>query len=918
MASIAELKARIDLHDLAHKLGLKRPGSSKEGNYRSPHHEDKVPSLSVYDKGKKWKDHSADEGGDCVALVQYVEGGDVASAMRRLHELYGLATEAPAAAPKREKSKIDFIADKCRDNARGAFEYLKSRGIAGEALERAVLAGALGYNSWESPTKPAGEIGHGGPAAAFICRDWYTSAVLAVDFRYLDAARNGGVKTQTQGEKQGAPWFVSRQHIDGARVLYVVESAINALCVESLNIPGAAAIAIRGTGNARNIDWRLARGKRVVLACDADLPNDKGIRPGAKAAWEIYDALTRLDVSCMQVDQKVWYDEKLNDLADIASKQGLPALREWLERLEPWAIQGLPGADSPPGRARIFLPAHDWALYWRFRVREDFTAYVAKVEEDDTGREHMRLDDVAGFRVAAVSRVTIASATSTMSGESDAQPSTVFAVSVQTPRYGAQLVRRVLPDERLHNIEAWKKLGPIFNPSRFLRLLSILERSADCGSTDAVNFVGLAWRHGKLTVNEGPDCFFSEPEKQCPYHNLVFPTGPVADARRVLQAYQGTFRDNAAALVLVWALGAHLKAITGFWPHCTMQADKGSGKSTLIKRIERSIGMTMFGGQSLQTEFRLLTSVSHTSHPVGWEELSARKIEVIDKAVAMLQECYQYTVTRRGSEMTEYLQCAPVLLAGEDVPVRSLTGKVIRTDLTRRKGDMLPEDLPRFPVREWLAFLATLDRGAVMAQLRKAEAWLWEGCRSREEDAGAVRMVANYAAVLTAWGLLCEFAGMATETGRFAHDLRATMNGHIADSKADREPWVWIIEVLLSEIESKQFEYPYTVDLVDNDGYSEGEQCLLLQPRHVMDHISSSMRLRDVWNGLPVKSARVFRRQLGNAGVIFKDELERRIGGRRHAHLTAISLKALTEYGLYLSTAEMPEAAPYPPKRGEA
>ena len=44
-----------------------------------------------------------------------------------------------------------------------------------------------------------------------------------------------------------------------------------------------------------------------------------------------------------------------------------------------------------------------------------------------------------------------------------------------------------------------------------------------------------------------------------------------------------------------------------------------------------------------QTEYRLLTSISHTSHPVGWEELSARRQDVIDKAVAMLQENYQYT-----------------------------------------------------------------------------------------------------------------------------------------------------------------------------------------------------------------------------------------------------------------------------------
>ncbi|MBJ6881731.1 hypothetical protein, partial [Vibrio cholerae] len=79
-----------------------------------------------------------------------------------------------------------------------------------------------------------------------------------------------------------------------------------------------------------------------------------------------------------------------------------------------------------------------------------------------------------------------------------------------------------------------------------------------------------------------------------------------------------------------------------------LNAGKGAGKSTLVKSLERTLAFTMFSGQSLKTEFRLLTSISHTSHPVGWEELSAQGQGVIDKAVAMLQESYQYTITRRG------------------------------------------------------------------------------------------------------------------------------------------------------------------------------------------------------------------------------------------------------------------------------
>jgi len=70
MASIDELKQQISLHDLVEKLGISRPGG--RGNYRSPHHNDKSASLSIYRSGTRWKDHSTEEGGTCIDFVMYV------------------------------------------------------------------------------------------------------------------------------------------------------------------------------------------------------------------------------------------------------------------------------------------------------------------------------------------------------------------------------------------------------------------------------------------------------------------------------------------------------------------------------------------------------------------------------------------------------------------------------------------------------------------------------------------------------------------------------------------------------------------------------------------------------------------------------------------------------------------------------
>lgn len=77
--------------------------------------------------------------------------------------------------------------------------------------------------------------------------------------------------------------------------------------------------------------------------------------------------------------------------------------------------------------------------------------------------------------------------------------------------------------------------------------------------------------------------------------------------------------------------------------------------------------------------------------------------------------------------------------------------------------------------------------------------------------------------------------------------------------------------------------------------------CLLVRPQHVMDHIATDNRLRDFYNSLPVKSGRIFKRQLETHAVIVRDDVERRFSGRRHAHLTALSIEKLAEYGIHVS-----------------
>ncbi|MDB0572047.1 toprim domain-containing protein [Ralstonia solanacearum] len=911
-----QLKRDIDLHDLAERLNLRRSGA--KGNYHSPHHTDRSASLSIFERGRAWKDWSAEAGGSCIDLVQHCLP-DVATPMeaaKLLGQWYGIPMPAaPASALLARKSTEEYIAERAQANPEPAVAYLASRGIDETVSRRAIQAGTLGWNAWNSPKVPAGEAGHGGPAAAFIVRAMDSARVVAVDLRYADPALNGNVKTQCQGDKLGHGWTSDARRLRHAHTVYIVESPINALSVECCHLPnGAAIIALRGITNVDKIDWSFLRGKRVVIALDhTDPVNERtGQRPGLAAAWKLSEALTAADIGSMLVDMQDW--EEGEDINDVLQTHGAGELTARMRRLEAWLIPGMPGGgERLAGTRRVFLPPHDFGIYWRFRVKEDFTQYVQKFkdadDEDGQTSRSEELADLCAFRVAGLSRLRVQSHLATINGTPDSQPETVFGISAQVARFGATLQREVVNSDRLYNLEWWRgKFGHIWMPAQFARMVNVLERAADLGARDVVNFVGLAWRGGELAALEGSDCYFVEPQKQCLYYNMRFPRGTAQNARTVIDAYQATFKGNAAAIALVWALGAHLKTILGFYPHLQMQAEKGAGKSKLLESLQASASFQVLSGQMLKTDHRRRASVSWTSHPVGWDEFSKLPAAVLSDIDGLLQSTYRFEFTRVGAALTPYLMCAPVLLAGEEVDVESLQSKICRTSLSvDKQGAIIPRDLPQFPVWAWLQFLASQqperirDLHAAFVDVSLSRS------RAETNDATARRMVENYAAIMTAWALLAEFAQIDVEQGGFVDDLLTEMNAHIAETDGTRLPWVWIMEILLSELDAGRFEYPHCWDTIQTD--SGREMALFLRPSHVMDHLSTAVHLRGKFDALPIKTARVFKSQLLQSGVVPQhggkrlDDVEKRILGRRCAHMAAISLPRLEQRGLYASPA---------------
>lgn len=130
---------------------------------------------------------------------------------------------------------------------------------------------------------------------------------------------------------------------------------------------------------------------------------------------------------------------------------------------------------------------------------------------------------------------------------------------------------------------------------------------------------------------------------------------------------------------------------------------------------------------------------------------------------------------------------------------------------------------------------------------------MFVGCCVSGEDDGVWCMVVNYVVFGLVWCYLCEFVGMDLGEGEFLCDLFVEMNGYVVEMSVDCELWVWIMEMVLLEIDGGNYKYLYMFDIVD------GEFCLLLCIGYVMDYFVYMSVLCDKWNGLFVKFDCVFK-----------------------------------------------------------
>jgi hypothetical protein len=87
LSPLEAAKEQLSIPALWQLLNL--PGRPSK-SCRSPFREDRNPSFSIYDGGRKWKDHATGEGGDAADFVAVAFGISNEEACRKLIELAGV------------------------------------------------------------------------------------------------------------------------------------------------------------------------------------------------------------------------------------------------------------------------------------------------------------------------------------------------------------------------------------------------------------------------------------------------------------------------------------------------------------------------------------------------------------------------------------------------------------------------------------------------------------------------------------------------------------------------------------------------------------------------------------------------------------------------------------------------------------
>jgi DNA primase len=140
---VEEIKSRLTIERVG---SVVFPGWTAGKSCKSPFRQDRTPSFSVFDNGRAWKDHAANEGGDVVSFYMKATGLDFTAALDRLSVMAGVYPDAPARKPEPKKELI-LPNDLHEGTAEELATVAKLRGINPEACQLAADRGLLQFGT---------------------------------------------------------------------------------------------------------------------------------------------------------------------------------------------------------------------------------------------------------------------------------------------------------------------------------------------------------------------------------------------------------------------------------------------------------------------------------------------------------------------------------------------------------------------------------------------------------------------------------------------------------------------------------------------------------------------------------------------------------------------------------------------------
>ena len=339
----------------------------------------------------------------------------------------------------------------------------------------------------------------------------------------------------------------------------------------------------------------------------------------------------------------------------------------------------------------------------------------------------------------------------------------------------------------IYDVKAWEQASPealIVKKKDFRTYLH--HRIAEEGireedpQVDRTYCTGLVTdRTGKVRVSDSVN--FPGGVEDCLYHGQRFHD---SGSKEVFEDLARLSEDDTVRAVLVYLLGAPLKAALDFYPHGMLVGDKECGKTTQTSEICNRLGLRKIDAPlQFQTPYRRKKTLANSNWPVIADEIGRVGDANFRKVIDNLNAAYRTSSSSHGAKGRQYALHTPLLMLGQDCPVRdeALLSKLVsfRPDPAGKNPDALKRlqgHDEMFPVREWLQFAAGYaSQHDLRAECRDKQQELHKSLCASEitGTAESDRTIRNYATQLVVADALNEYGVDASVEGYTKERLEA-------------------------------------------------------------------------------------------------------------------------------------------------